>query len=887
MKSFHPLSLAVFSLLVGVRVSVAAPPIAAPAPPPTRLADPKSTVVQVADPRQGQKLFAQAVRLTEEGQTIAAEETYRKLLKQFPGAGAAWANLGLLEGRDNRLAGAESHLRKATVLEPKAAPFWAQLASIQLRRGNPQGAETTARRAVLLDPKNQYGLGNLATALLRQNRYADAVAPLKTLRALDGGGNQQVTLSLVTALVRAKRSREALIFARKLAAQSPAQPNYQVMLGDLASQTGDLGAAQKAYARASVLAPKEVRTGINAAMASEMRGRPAEAKAQIEKVIAANPEDPRPHFQLGRLYYLYPTLAGLPAPGNYQKAETSFREAMVLDPKNSLYLTNLGLAMMLQGAQRYPDATNIFRASLSVAPKDSVARMGLGYIAERKQDGDTAIGQYRAILAYDPGRGEARRRLADLLYATGQKEAAYKEFQILADRTPGEGGLTALKALASLRVENQDWPQARKAYERLLARRPKDSEALVGLGRILEQERRPDAARKKYEAALAAAPGDPDAYEALGTLLQNQRKPAEATWLYERFVRAVPKSNAAHWQLAQLYREQRRDDDALREMRKLTVTKTDPTRISYLLAPSSLLLERKRHDEAVADLSRLAAENPGVEESREIRYALAVAQERAGRTAEAEKTLTRLVEEGKDTGDKVRANVAAGAFYERFNRLEDAVQRYQDAASADPGSNPARVGLRRVFDTLKRPEAAVAYLEMIAFSPPDAPDLAAVASVAQFYREDNTPGKYLDFARRAAEKYPRSAIALKLYAQTLLESGGSPPKTETRQGAIDLYRQASLLDPKDADAFYQLGLQTEALGRKEDAIAAYKSAVVVPASAAGTDSANASERARVALTRLGVAVPPALVAPVAGRKSPAVPVKEGNAPPGAVKGGGG
>jgi tetratricopeptide (TPR) repeat protein len=302
-------------------------------------------------------------------------------------------------------------------------------------------------------------------------------------------------------------------------------------------------------------------------------------------------------------------------------------------------------------------------------------------------------------------------------------------------------------------------------------------------------------------------------------------------------------------------------------MRKLTLSKTDPTRITYLMAPANLLIERKRYGEAVTDLSRLAAENRGAEENRELRYALADAQEKAGQYAEAEATLIKLAGEMKDTETKVRASAAVASFYERRNRPGDAIQVYKDALMIDPGSIVARTGLRRVYDNMKQPEAAAAFLESLALAGKESPDLAASASVAQYYTEENRREKYVVFARRAAVKYPKNPDALKLYAQALQHSGTGEMKPETRQEISRLYRQIADIDPKNAEAEYQIGVQQEALGNKEEAISAYKRAAALETEASG---AAAMGKAKVALARLGITLPPA--EPKA-TGAPLVPVK--------------
>jgi tetratricopeptide (TPR) repeat protein len=274
----------------------------------------------------------------------------------------------------------------------------------------------------------------------------------------------------------------------------------------------------------------------------------------------------------------------------------------------------------------------------------------------------------------------------------------------------------------------------------------------------------------------------------------------------------------------------------------------------------------------VKDLARLAAENRGPEESRELRYALADAQEKAGQYAEAENTLIKLAGEARDTENKVRAQTAVATFFERRNRQEDAAQSYKDALTIDPASIVARVGLRRVYDTLKKPEEAPAFLESLALASPDSPDLAAAASVAQYYTEDNQREKYLTFARRAAARYPKSPDALKLYARALQQSSGGELSPGTRQEISSLYRQITVLDPKNADAFFQIGVQEEALGKKEEAIAAYKAAAAEDEAGGGQEMG----KAKVALARLGIMLPATKPVPSG---APMVPVRPVNPVP--------
>jgi tetratricopeptide (TPR) repeat protein len=278
-------------------------------------------------------------------------------------------------------------------------------------------------------------------------------------------------------------------------------------------------------------------------------------------------------------------------------------------------------------------------------------------------------------------------------------------------------------------------------------------------------------------------------------------------------------------------------------------------------------------------LQRVIVENPT--DATELRYSLAAVQEQAGKAADAEKTLTALAQAAKQPDEQARANTALAQFFEKESRWEQAALAYEDVLRDNPGSNPARIGLWRVRDKQKQPAAAATFLESLALAGADNPNLAAVTSVGLLYQQVGTPEKYVEFTRRLSEKYAKSRGALNVYALALLQGVGSPQEKERRAAAADVYRQMIALDARDADAFYQLAIQEEALGQKEPAIAAYRSAAAITSGEPA--SVTAAQSARAALKRLGVAesaaaptatpqtAPTSAPAPAGNRTGPDVP----------------
>ena len=91
----------------------------------------------------------------------------------------------------------------------------------------------------------------------------------------------------------------------------------------------------------------------------------------------------------------------------------------------------LAAAEKLVGQKRFAEAEPLVRA-LALAPGFTLqTRFLSGYIAGHQGRWKDAIGQYKAILADDPGQTRVRIELARAFMATGQYGAADKQFQVV------------------------------------------------------------------------------------------------------------------------------------------------------------------------------------------------------------------------------------------------------------------------------------------------------------------------------------------------------------------------------------------------------------------------------------------------------------------------
>ncbi|HEY2092494.1 MAG TPA: tetratricopeptide repeat protein [Thermoanaerobaculia bacterium] len=101
-------------------------------------------------------------------------------------------------------------------------------------------------------------------------------------------------------------------------------------------------------------------------------------------------------------------------------------------------------------------------------------------------------------------------------------------------------------------LEDVSTEEAKAAYDRALALDPNHADACVNLGRILHEERAPQAAEALYRRALESDPQHPIAAFNLGVALEDLGRWADAVNAYRRALVLDPANGDAHYNLAGL-----------------------------------------------------------------------------------------------------------------------------------------------------------------------------------------------------------------------------------------------------------------------------------------------------------------------------------------------
>jgi len=155
---------------------------------------------------------------------------------------------------ENDLPRAEPQLRRRLKENPEDVAAIRMMAELAGRLGRNEDAEKLLRRALELAPAFAPARANLATALYRQNRAAEAVAQLDLLIAQDAANPALQNLK-AAALGRLGSYEEANLLYERILVARPDEPKLWMSYGHSLKTVGRLDDCIAAYRRALSLAP--------------------------------------------------------------------------------------------------------------------------------------------------------------------------------------------------------------------------------------------------------------------------------------------------------------------------------------------------------------------------------------------------------------------------------------------------------------------------------------------------------------------------------------------------------------------------------------------------------------------------------------------------------
>lgn len=838
--------------------------------------DAKTAIIQLKNalqqaPDNGEARFLLAKSLLESGDAAAAETEVRKAIDRRYSADEAYPLLGqalLMQGEYRKVAtelgnktfttpkataeagmsvglarlalGEKKEAREAIAGAMAAMPGDAKVmvaqARVEAADGDAAAAMKQVDAALAAKPDDVNALAFKSELEMAQGRREDGIKTLERVVQLKPD-MLAARLGLVAALAdagKADRAAELLEPAKKAAPQDP-RVRYAEAL--VAYARGDMKGAQEAVLAVLGAAPKYLPALYLSGIVNYRLGAYGAAEEALRTVVSNAPDDSGARRMLAATYVrngrtaqaqqvLEPALAKTPndpvllraaaevqlASNNPARAAEFYERANELDKNNAAGRIRLAQAQLAAGGNdvaALKDLESIAAANpalpaadlaliaahlrrrendqaLAAAeafakkqPTNPLAYNLEGVVYSAKGDFANARASFERALKQDPAFTSAAYNLAQLDLMQRDTDAARKRYQeILAKDPRNEQALLATASIAA--VKRAPAGEVKAAFDRAVDANPGSARARMALITYYAQQRDVKATLAAAQAANAAIPDNPQLLEALAGAQQAAGESNQALETMTRAAKLQPDSPLPLLRIAGVQSSLKDYDGAFASLRKAIAL--DPGFTAAWIATSNLYVATNRFDAGLAGARRMQKEMP----KRAVGFAV------EGNLLMAEKKPADAAKAYREALAREATPLVAVSLY---GALQTAGKKDEAAAMAQrwEKENPKDVMVRSVLAqqalVSKDYKTAVTYLRAVLDVEPD--NVVALNNLAWALNELGDP-QAIGYAERAAHLAPFAASVMDTQGWILVAQDKTPR-------GVDLLRTASQLAPEDAD----------------------------------------------------------------------------------------
>jgi len=307
-------------------------------------------------------------------------------------------------------------------------------------------------------------------------------------------------------------------------------------------QQKDLSAAQTDAERAVKLAPTNEDAVAVLAGVYTSQGDKTKAQTLLEQSIPKIPDTVDLRLVLAQIYM---------DQNRFADAESVLIKLVALEPGEKSH--RLRLAQFYVRSKQLDAAERTLRQAVKDLPKERDAKMSLVTFLAALRGRDVAEKELKGMIDAAPGDSEMKFALAGF-YQEGKEpakaEAVYRE--VIAEEKLNPAGLSARSRLAALRLEENDVSGALALANEVLAKSPRDDDALLVRGSIALSTKDPRAAIADLRAVLRDQPNAIGVVRSLARAHLANGEPAVAEETLRNAVEANPKNPVLRLEFAQL-----------------------------------------------------------------------------------------------------------------------------------------------------------------------------------------------------------------------------------------------------------------------------------------------------------------------------------------------
>jgi putative PEP-CTERM system TPR-repeat lipoprotein len=364
-----------------------------------------------ADPKEIESVLKRAV--TANAQSVSAR--------------VALTTFYLRRGDGRQALAAAEEANAALANDPRTLEL---LGQVQLSTGEPMLAVATFNKLVAAKPGSVEPLVRLAGALVVAKDYDKAVDKLREALTINPEFFE-ASRDIVIIYAQSGRTDQALLEIKAIQRRKPGDARGYLLEGDLWLSQQKWREAEAAYRAAQKLAPDDGAAAAKLYAAMAEAGNSAQADAMADKWLKGHPKDVVLHAYLGER-----TLRKQ----DYKSATRHYQALVALQPDNAMFLNNLAWVASELGDAK---ALSYAEKAAALAPANPAILDTLGMLLVKKGDVTQGVEKLQKAAQIAPNVASFRLHLAKALIKAGDKQAARKELDTLAqasNATPDKAG---------------------------------------------------------------------------------------------------------------------------------------------------------------------------------------------------------------------------------------------------------------------------------------------------------------------------------------------------------------------------------------------------------------------------------------------------------------
>jgi tetratricopeptide (TPR) repeat protein len=444
------------------------------------------------------------------------------------------------------------------------------------------------------------------------------------------------------------------------------QTLYDVLVGEMAAQRGQMDIAAEALGRAAART-RDPRVVERAALAALYAKQFENARRAAALWVELQPASADARETLA---------SALIELNRMPQARAELEQVLVAERgRNNLDQAFLRVAALLGRAGPRESAVALMRELVNQYPEVAAGHFALAHLAVRAGDLEGAEAAVDRALARKPDWQDAALFKARILVSQKNTAAAQRYFEEFLKAHPRATNVRL--HYARHLIDQKQWEQAREQFKRVVMETPDDTDSIYAVGLLALQTNRLDEAESYLKRVIAMRPDNDQARIYLGQAFEQSKRYGDAARVYGE-VKSGEYYFEGQLRLAVATAKQGSLAKARSLLRALP-TENDQQHVQRMLAEEQVLRDAKEYREAYTVLSQGLERLPG---DKDLLYARALAAERLNMLEAVETDLRAILQ--RDPKNVNALNALGYTLADRTNRYTEAQAFLMQALEQKP-----------------------------------------------------------------------------------------------------------------------------------------------------------------------------------------------------------